>query len=97
MCRIKRAGRRGRKRCHRWETKEQVMSAVRFPVGACEPSTKDVARQVGVAVSTYLINILKELYIENKIDMVESVNSRGNVRYNWYVGYEKMKRDILPF
>lgn len=97
MCQLDRVGRTKRKRCSRDETKEQVFSAVRFPSTIRDPSTKHVARQVGIAVSTYLINILKELEAENRIDMTMSLNSRGFIKYHWHVGRQKMKQEILPF
>ncbi len=95
---MKRAVTGYRRRRPRELTMEQVLHAVKFPTsGKREVKTADVAEQCDLARSTYILDILKELYCNDLVNLREAVNSRGNIVYMWSVSQSQLEQMSLPF
>ena len=81
----------GRKRrMKRDDRKVQITHAVEHFTGTKKgyATQTDVAKYLGMSPSSHLLSMLKELWIEDEIEMNYSTNSRGNKVYQWYSASE---------
>lgn len=74
------------KRMKRKYRKVQIMHAVELISGKKKgyATQTDVAKYLGIEPSSHLLSMLKELWIEDKIEMDYQLNTRGNKVYQWF-------------